>query len=180
MQSITHVIAVNCSRSSSDRRAAKTTAHAENIARGRRRRSGGRAKERAARLLGRSVQAKAEPSRAKLPHASCPTHRAKPAGRPFLPFSHASDADSKKAGISGRWWCRARRRGTSAVHCPQACTSAGATRLTAAMLCAISSGVCALETKPASKADGARYTPSSSMAWKKRLKRTRSQAMISP
>jgi len=36
---------------------------------------------------------------------------------------------------------------------------------------AMSASECAAETKPASYADGARYTPRSSMAWKKRLKR---------
>ena len=36
---------------------------------------------------------------------------------------------------------------------------------------------CAADTKPASNADGAKYTPSSSMRWKKRLKRSMSQAI---
>src|SRR5262245_37868845 len=35
------------------------------------------------------------------------------------------------------------------------------------------SSVCAIETKAASNCDGARYTPSSSMAWKKRAKASR-------
>ena len=35
------------------------------------------------------------------------------------------------------------------------------------------------EMKPASKADGARYTPAFSIAWKKRLKRSTSQRVAS-
>jgi hypothetical protein len=44
----------------------------------------------------------------------------------------------------------------------------------AAMVVAMSAGVCAALTKPASYSAGARYTPRSSMAWKKRLKRAES------
>src|SRR5690606_33240854 len=49
----------------------------------------------------------------------------------------------------------------------------------AATVPAMSSSPCAVERKPASKAEGARYTPCSSMPWKKRLKRSTSQAMTS-
>ena len=42
---------------------------------------------------------------------------------------------------------------------------------------AMSSAVCAADTNPASNADGAKYTPASSIAWKKRLKRSLSQAI---
>src|SRR5205085_479923 len=44
-------------------------------------------------------------------------------------------------------------------------------RSAAASVASTTASECAAETKPASKADGARYTPASSMAWKKRLKR---------
>ena len=44
----------------------------------------------------------------------------------------------------------------------------------ASMVLLISSLLCATDIKPASKADGARYTPSSSIRWKKRLKRSTS------
>src|SRR3546814_1185751 len=40
----------------------------------------------------------------------------------------------------------------------------------------MTSSSCALDMKPASYADGARYTPRSSMAWKKRLNAAASQA----
>ena len=49
----------------------------------------------------------------------------------------------------------------------------------AASVASISAAPCAAETKPASYADGARYTPRSSMAWKKRLKRSLSHCMTS-
>ena len=42
--------------------------------------------------------------------------------------------------------------------------SAGKIRSAAATVASMSEGVCAAERKPASKADGARYTPASSMA----------------
>src|SRR5208282_1201462 len=42
----------------------------------------------------------------------------------------------------------------------------------------MSAAVCAADTNPASNALGAKYTPASSMRWKKRLKRSRSQAMM--
>ncbi len=44
----------------------------------------------------------------------------------------------------------------------------------ASMVLLISSLLCATDIKPASNADGARYTPSSSIRWKKRLKRSTS------
>ena len=47
----------------------------------------------------------------------------------------------------------------------------------ASMVCAISASPCALDMKPASNADGARYTPRSSIAWKKRLNAAASQAI---
>src|SRR5438067_6287343 len=49
----------------------------------------------------------------------------------------------------------------------------------AASVASISAAPCAAETKPASYAEGARYTPCSSIAWKKRLKRSRSHCMTS-
>ena len=42
----------------------------------------------------------------------------------------------------------------------------------AAMVASMSAGECAADTNPASKAEGAKYTPSSSMRWKNRLKRS--------
>ena len=47
------------------------------------------------------------------------------------------------------------------------------------MVASMSASVCAAEMNPASNADGARYTPSASMPWKKRLKRSTSQAVAS-
>ena len=47
----------------------------------------------------------------------------------------------------------------------------------AAMVAAMSDSVCAALTKPASYSAGARYTPRSSMPWKKRLKRSLSVAI---
>lgn len=49
----------------------------------------------------------------------------------------------------------------------------------AARVASITASSCCADTKPASKADGARYTPASSMAWKNRLKRAVSQAITS-
>ncbi len=46
----------------------------------------------------------------------------------------------------------------------------------AEIVASMTSGVCALDMKPASNADGARYTPRSSIAWKKRLNAAVSQA----
>ena len=47
----------------------------------------------------------------------------------------------------------------------------------ASIVSAISASSCAVDMKPASNADGARYTPRSSMAWKKRLNAAMSQAV---
>ena len=47
----------------------------------------------------------------------------------------------------------------------------------AAIVASMSAGEWAADTNPASNADGAKYTPSSSMRWKKRLKRSTSQAI---
>ena len=44
----------------------------------------------------------------------------------------------------------------------------------------MSSSLCALDRKPASNADGARYTPRSSMPWKKRLNAAVSAAVPIP
>src|SRR5262245_39051350 len=52
-------------------------------------------------------------------------------------------------------------------------TRANALRAASTVRSMISS-VCAVETKAASNCDGARYTPSSSMAWKNRAKASRS------
>src|SRR2546427_9333749 len=49
----------------------------------------------------------------------------------------------------------------------------------AVSVASISASPCAAETKPASYAEGARYTPCSSIAWKKRLNRSRSHCMTS-
>lgn len=53
------------------------------------------------------------------------------------------------------------------------------TRRAASMVLSMSSMLCATDIKPASNADGARYTPSSSIRWKKRLKRSTSHAITS-
>jgi len=53
------------------------------------------------------------------------------------------------------------------------------TRAAAATVASTSASLCAADTNPASKAEGARYTPSSSMPWKKRLKRSTSQVVAS-
>jgi hypothetical protein len=50
----------------------------------------------------------------------------------------------------------------------------------AATVASISAGECAALTNPASYSAGARYTPRSSMAWKKRLKRSLSVAITVP
>ena len=50
------------------------------------------------------------------------------------------------------------------------------TACAAARVCAISASPCMADRKPASNADGAKYTPRSSMPWKKRLKRSLSVA----
>src|SRR3990167_3735689 len=76
---------------------------------------------------------------------------------------------------------------TTRVHCKRfrshlhlqeisqpAATSRKASRA-ASSVCAISVSPCADDRKPASNADGARYTPRRSMPWKKRLKASRSQ-----
>ena len=47
----------------------------------------------------------------------------------------------------------------------------------ATRVCSITASSCAADMKPASNADGARYTPRSSMAWKKRLNAALSQAI---
>ena len=59
-----------------------------------------------------------------------------------------------------------------------AATSRKASRA-ASSVCAISASPCADDRKPASKADGARYTPRRNMPWKKRLNASRSQATAS-
>lgn len=59
---------------------------------------------------------------------------------------------------------------------PQCATSANASRA-AASVASITAASCALDMKPASYADGARYTPRCSIAWKKRLKVVMSQAV---
>lgn len=59
---------------------------------------------------------------------------------------------------------------------PQRATSANASRA-AASVASITAASCALDMKPASYADGARYTPRCSIAWKKRLKLVVSQAV---
>ncbi len=56
----------------------------------------------------------------------------------------------------------------------QAPYSLANTRRAASMVLSISSSLWATDIKPASNADGARYTPSSSIRWKKRLKRSTS------
>ena len=53
------------------------------------------------------------------------------------------------------------------------------TRRAAAMVSSITPSSCCAETNPASNAAGAKYTPSSSMAWKNALKRVLSPAIIS-
>src|SRR5690606_11698867 len=64
-----------------------------------------------------------------------------------------------------------------AVHGRAPCQSAAKASRAAAMVCSISASPCAEDTKPASKADGARYTPRSSMPWKKRRNAATSQAV---
>ncbi len=56
--------------------------------------------------------------------------------------------------------------------------SANASRA-AAMVASMSASVCAADTNPASNADGARYTPRRSIAWKNLLKRSRSASITS-
>ena len=50
----------------------------------------------------------------------------------------------------------------------------------ASSVLAMSSSLCAALTKPASYSAGAKYTPRSSMPWKKRLKRSLSVAITAP
>ncbi len=69
--------------------------------------------------------------------------------------------------------CRAgKRMRTRHVNPPD--YSFANTRRAASMVLLISSSLCATDIKPASNADGAKYTPSSSIRWKKRLKRSTS------
>ena len=55
---------------------------------------------------------------------------------------------------------------------PGQAASAANARRAAASVASITASSCVLDTKPASYADGAKYTPSSSIRWKKRLKRS--------
>ena len=61
-------------------------------------------------------------------------------------------------------------------RCPAPAQAANASRA-ASIVRSMSAGVCAALMKQASYIAGARYTPRSSMAWKKRLKRSRSVAI---